>query len=151
MACQPSRVVDGRRGQRGSFVDVGQCRDRRQPLADRARQRGGIAFVEHGGGVDTRHPAQVGDRVDDHVEIFAPVVVRGDQDLAAPGSIGQHRRIVGVPVHHILSAVDHGQVGGAEQLVGSRVVGGEVHRVLRPKSGLSQRLYEAVRGERLAP
>ena len=115
------------------------------------RQRRGVALVQHGGGVDARHPAQVGDRVDDHVEVVAPVVLRGDQDLGAAGPVGEHPRILCVPVDDVLAAVDHGQVGRPDDIVGDGVVGRQVQRIPGPKTRLPQGVDEPVGGERFAP
>ncbi len=145
---RPCRAAESGRIARSS--ELGSGRDRRQALGDRAGQRGGIAFVEHGGGVDARHPALATDRVDDHVEVVPPVVLGGDQDLGAARSIRQHRCVVGVLVHDVLAAVDHGKVGGAHDLVGAGIVGRQVHRVFGTKSRVPQRKNEPVPGERLA-
>src|SRR6202022_2279891 len=109
-----------------------------------------ITFIQNGSRVDACHSAEVADRIDDHVEVVPPIAVCGDQDLGAPRSVGENRWITGVLVHNILAAVDHRQIGGADQLFCSCVVGGQIHRIFGPKTGLAQRFDEPVRGERLA-
>ena len=130
--------------------EFGSGRDRRETLGDRVGQRGGIPLVEHGGGVDACHSALATDRVDDHVEVVPPVLFGGDQDLGAARSIRKHCCVVGVLVHDVLAAVDHGKVGGAHDLVGAAIVGWQVHRVFGAKSRLPQRKNQPVPGERLA-
>jgi adenylate cyclase len=85
------------------------------------------------------------------------------QHLEAAGELGasytwymrsadwlRHRDMKGVLVDHVLAAVDHGQVGGADDFAGSGVVGGQICRVLVAEPGLAQRVDEPVSGERLA-
>ena len=115
------------------------------------RQRRGVALVQHGGGVDARHPAQVGYRVDDHVEVLAPVAVRGDQDFGAAGPVGEHPRILCVSVDDVLAAVHHGKVGRLDHVVGDGVIGRQVQRVSVPKTRLPQGVNEPVCGKGFTP
>jgi hypothetical protein len=114
-------------------------------------QQRGVALVQHGTGVDARHPAQVGYRVDDHVEVVPPVALRGDQDLGAARPVDEHLRILCVLVDDVLAAVDRGQVGRLDDIVGDGVVGRQVQRVAGPKTRTPQGVDESVRGEGLAP
>jgi len=106
MSGDGSCSLDGHRGQGGTLVGVRQRDHGRKPLGDRNGQRRGVTLVEHGRGVDARHPAEVGDRIDDHVEVLAPIALGRDRDLRSPGPVHQNGRVRGVPVRDGLTAVD---------------------------------------------
>src|SRR6185312_5467681 len=104
-------------------------------------------FDEHGGGVYAGRPALVADRVDDHVQVAAPVAVSGDQNLRAAGPVGQHRGVGGVFVNNVLPAVDHAQVGLAQDLIGGGVVGGQQHDLVVAESAGAQGADQPVGGQ----
>ena len=64
------------------------------------------------------------------VEVVAPVLVGGDQDLRPARSVDEHRRVAGVFVDDVLAAVDHGEVGRPDDLVGPAMVGGQIDGVV---------------------
>jgi hypothetical protein len=103
--------------------------------------------VQHDRGVDACHAAQVGYRVDNHVEVLAPVALRGDQDFGAAGPVGEDPRIPCVPVDDVLAAVHHCQVRRLDDVVGDSVVGRQVKRVPGAKARLLQGVDEPVGGE----
>ena len=97
------------------------------------------------------HPTEVGDRVDDLVEIVAPVPILGDEDFGPPGPVDEHRRLVGVFLHEVLAAVNHRKVRAAYELVGADVIRRQEHRLVVTKPAVAQCVDETVPGERLPP
>ena len=103
----------------------------------------GLPSYEHCGGVHAGHAAEARDRVDDDVEVVAPVLLGGDENLGLARPVREHVGVAGVFVDDVLSAVHHGQVGGADDFVGADVVGGQVGDVVAPEAGLAQGVCRA--------
>ena len=106
-----------------------------ESLGDRRSQRRRIALDEHGGGVDAGHPAQPGDRIDDHIEVIAPVLLGGEQNLGAPRTVDEHTAVAAVLGHDIAAAVHQSQVGRRDDLVRPGMVGGQIGHVILAESG----------------